>query len=419
MARVIIGMDPHKRSATIEIINDREKVLARGRFGTDTVGYQAMLTLGRQYADRLWAVEGCNGIGRHIAQRLVADGETVVDVPAKLSARARVFATGQGRKTDPVDAHSVAVAALRAQGLRHVAVDDAAVALRLLVDRRDYLGRARTDTINRLHQLLLELVPGGAKKSLSAAQARALLNTVRPRDVVGRTRRQLASELITELAVIDKKIKAANLQLTELVNAADSNLLELNGIGPSGAARLIGDIGDITRFATRGHFASWNGTAPIDASSGDQQRHRLSRAGNRRINRVLHIMAVVQLRNDTEGRAYYRRKLAAGKTTMEAIRALKRRLSDLVYRQMLNDAALGQTRTGPGGHQGTPTNSSVTGSHPHTGSSDQSLPEPATDDHTPTHTARSSPSSPRPLSSADPQPASSALCLTPARTGAP
>jgi transposase len=418
MARVIIGMDPHKRSATIEIINDREKVLARGRFGTDTAGYQAMLTAGRQHPDRLWAVEGCNGIGRHIAQRLVADGETVVDVPAKLSARARVFATGQGRKTDPVDAHSVAVAALRAQGLRHVVVDDAAVALRLLVDRRDYLGRARTDTINRLHQLLLELVPGGAKKFLSAAQARALLNTVRPRDVVGRTRRQLASELITELAVIDKKIKAANLQLTELVNAAGSNLLELNGIGASGAARLIGDIGDINRFATRGHFASWNGTAPIDASSGDQQRHRLSRAGNRRINRVLHIMAVVQLRNDTEGRAYYRRKLAAGKTTMEAIRALKRRLSDLVYKQMFHDA-LGQTQTGPGGHQGTSTDSSVTGSHPHTGSSDQSLPGPATDDHTPTHTARSSPSSPRPLSSADPQPASSALCLTPARTSAP
>ena len=106
--------------------------------------------------------------------------------------------------------------------------------------------------------------------------------------------------------------------------------MELNGIGPSGAARLLGDIGDVARFPTRGHFASWNGTAPIDASSGEQNRHRLSRAGNRQINRVLHIMAIVQLRNDTEGRAYYRRKLAAGKTPMEAIRALKRRLSDIV-----------------------------------------------------------------------------------------
>jgi transposase len=165
MAQVIIGMDPHKRSATIEIINQRERVIGQGRFGTDRDGYQAMLAAGRKHTDRVWAVEGCNGIGRHVAQRLVADGETVVDVPAKLSARARVFATGQGRKTDPVDAHSVAVVALRTPGLRHVAVDDTTMALRLLVDRRDQLGRTRTEVVSRLHHLLLELVPGGAKKS--------------------------------------------------------------------------------------------------------------------------------------------------------------------------------------------------------------------------------------------------------------
>jgi transposase len=124
MAGVIIGMDPHKRSATIEIIDGREKVLTRGRYGTDSDGYRAMLAAGRRCPPRLWAVEGCNGIGRHLAQRLVADGEAVVDVPAKLSARARVFATGQGRKSDPVDAHSVAVVALRTNGLRHVGGDD-------------------------------------------------------------------------------------------------------------------------------------------------------------------------------------------------------------------------------------------------------------------------------------------------------
>ena len=162
---------------------------------------------------------------------------------------------------------------MRAKGLRKIAVDDTTAALRLLVDRRDTLGRARTELLNRLHQLLLELVPGGAKKYLSAPQARALLNTVRPRDIVGRTRRQLASEL----AVVDKKVKNADAQLTELVKSTGSSLLQLNGIGPSGAARLLGDIADIGRFASRAHFASWNGTAPIDASAGDQQRHRLSR----------------------------------------------------------------------------------------------------------------------------------------------
>ena len=166
----------------------------------------------------------------------------------------------------------------------------------------------------------------------------------------------------------------------DLVEATGSALLELHGIGPSGAARLLGDIGDVARFPTRGHFASWNGTAPIDGSFGEQMRHRLSRAGNRRINRVLHIMAIVQLRNDTEGRAYYRRKLAAGKTAMEAIRALKRRLSDVVYRQLVNDQKrLRQTVavTGPGGQAGAATDSSAADSNHNVGASEKSLPGPA------------------------------------------
>jgi transposase len=264
---------------------------------------------------------------------------------------------------------------LRTTGLRRVQADDTTVALRLLVDRRDQLGRTRTDVVNRLHTLLLELIPAGAKKDLSAQQARALLATVRPRDVVGKTRRWLASELIHELAVIDKKIKIAKQELTELVATTGSRLLELHGIGPSGAARLLGDVGDIRRFASRAHFASWNGTAPLDASSGDHNRHRLSRAGNRRINRALHIMAIVQLRHDTEGRAYYRRRLAEGKPPLEALRALKRRLSDVVYRQMLADAK--RLETGPGGHTGATLTSSAADPNPEVDTSEKSLPGPA------------------------------------------
>jgi transposase len=258
VGRVIIGMDPHKRSATIEVLDEQERVLAVGRFGTDRQGYRQLLAAGRKWPQRLWAVEGCQGVGRHLAQRLVADGEPVVDVPAKLSARALVFSTGQGRKTDATDAHSVAVVALRTPNLRMVRVDDGTVALRLFADRRDELGAARTLTVNRLHRLLVELIPGGAKTFLSADQAKALLATVRPRDVVGKTRRQLAADLIDELTRTDKKIKLANKQLRELVDATGSQLLEVYGIGPSSAARLLGDIGDISRFPTRGHFASWN-----------------------------------------------------------------------------------------------------------------------------------------------------------------
>lgn len=148
---VIIGMDPHKSSATIEVVDGGGRALGKGRYGTDKVGYGQMLAAGREFPDRVWAVEGCNGIGKHIAHRLVHDGETVLDVPAKLSAQVRVFATGNGRKTDPVDAHSVAMAALHAPGLVQVNVDADLVVMGMLVDRRDELGRARTQAVNRLH----------------------------------------------------------------------------------------------------------------------------------------------------------------------------------------------------------------------------------------------------------------------------
>jgi len=150
LGSVVIGADPHKLSVTIEVLDGRERVLHQGRYGTDRDGYRQMLSAARQFERRSWAVEGCNGIGRHVAQRLVADGETVVDVPAKLAARARLFDTGNGRKTDPADAHSVAVVALRTRSLTQVRVDDELVALRLLADRRDELGRSRTQTVNRL-----------------------------------------------------------------------------------------------------------------------------------------------------------------------------------------------------------------------------------------------------------------------------
>jgi transposase len=189
--------------------------------------------------------------------------------------------------------------------------------------------------------------------------------------------RRVAAELVSDLERICQRKKAADKELSALLRATATTLTGLNGIGPSGAARLLIEAGDITRFPSRSHFASWNGTAPIDASSGDQVRHRLSRAGNRQINRTLHIMAVVQLRHrDSQGRAYFDRKVAAGKTPREAMRCLKRRLSDIVYHQMILDARA--TQAGPGGHMGTATGSSAAGSHPGTGTSEKSLPGPAT-----------------------------------------
>ncbi len=373
--RVVIGMDPHKRSVTIEIMTSDESVLGKGRFGTDREGHEAMRRHVKAWPNRVWAIEGCQGIGRHVANRLLTEGESVVDVPPKLSARARVFATGQGRKTDATDAHSVALIGTRMSGLRPVINDEQLAVLRILVDRRRSLGDEHTRKMSQVHHLLLELIPGGAKKDLSAAQAKALLATVRPRDIAGKTRRRVAAELIVDLERIYQRKKTANKELTALVAATGTGLMDLKGIGPSGAARLLVEVGDITRFPDNNHFGSWTGTAPIDASSGDNVRHRLSRGGNRQINRVLHIMAVTQLRNQTPGRAYYQQRKAAGMPSMMAIRALKRGLSNIVFAQLLDDQK--RREAGPGGQSGTTLNSSVTDLTPDTGPSDKPHPGPA------------------------------------------
>jgi transposase len=314
MARVFIGVDPHKLSVTIEVVDARETVLATGRFATDKAGYAAMRRHVAAFPDRVWAVEGSNGAGRPLAQRLLADGESVVDVPAMLSARARLFDTGHNRKTDAHDAHAVAVVAVRTRGLRVLSYDGELEALRMLVGRRAELTRTRVQTVNRLQRLLSELTPGKAKKGITAPQAKTILAGVRPRDMAGRTRRRLAVEQLGELVALDKKITASTKELKAMVLARHSTLMDLAGVGPVVAARILADVGDVARFADRNRLASWTGTAPLDASSGEQIRHRLSRAGNRRANHMIHIAAVSQIRHDTPGRAYYRRKLAAGKT---------------------------------------------------------------------------------------------------------
>ncbi len=380
MGQVIIGVDPHKLSATIEVVDQQEKLLGAGRFSTDQAGYAAMREYAKSWPERVWAVEGANGTGRPLAQRLLQAGEHVLDVPAKLSARARLFDTGQNRKTDALDAHSIAMVAVRTEGLRVLKVDGQLEALRMLADRREALTRRRVQSVNRLQALLAELLPGQSKKDITTGQAKRLLASVRPRDIAGRTRRRIAAEELAELVAVEVKIKKATAELKTLVLERGSTLMDLQGVGPVVAARILADVGDIARFADRNRFASWTGTAPLDASSGEQNRHRLSRAGNRRMNHMIHIAAVTQLRLDTEGRAYYRRKRSDHKKPMEALRCLKRRISDAIYRQLVADtqrAAAAQLKAGPGGHCGASRDSSAVDLPPHIDTSDQPLPGPA------------------------------------------
>jgi transposase len=377
--QVFIGVDPHKLSATIEVVDMHETVLASGRFDTNKAGYAAMRKHVATWPDRVWAVEGSGGAGRPLAQRLLADGEQVVDVPPKLSARARLFDTGHNRKTDAHDAHAVAAVAVRTKGLRVLSYDSDLEVLRMLTDRRAELISQRVQTVNRLQRMLSELVPGEVKLNLTAPQAREILSRRRPRDIAGKTCKRLALEQLEDLSVIDCRIKASDKELKALVIASGSKLMDLPGIGPIAAARILADVGDVSRFADRNRFASWTGTAPLDASSGEQIRHRLSRAGNRKINHMLHMAALSQIRLDTEGRAYYRRKRAAGKTHLEALRCLKRRISDAVYRQLLDDAGragLAATGASPGGQSGASQVSSAADLPPHIGTSDRPLPDP-------------------------------------------
>jgi transposase len=380
MANVFIGVDPHRLSATVEVVDRHERVLATGRFGIDKAGYAAMRKRVASYPDRVWAVEGSNGTGRPLAQRLLADGENVVDVPARLAARVRLFDTGHNRKTDAHDAHSIAMVAVRTKTLRVLSYDAELEVLRMLVDRREELSRAKVQTVDRLQALLAELLPGQAKKDLTTGQAKTMPASVRPRDIAGKTRRRIVVEELAELVVVEAKMKQATAELKAMVLARGSNLMDLRGVGPVVAARVLADVADVARFADRNRFASWTGTAPLDASSGEHTRHRLSRAGNRRVNHVIHIAAISQIRLDSDGRAYYRRKRADGKRPLEAIRCLKRRISDAIYRQLVADATAApakDTNAGPGGHCGASHTSSAAGFNPHTDTSDQPLPGPA------------------------------------------
>jgi transposase len=219
-------------------------------------------------------------------------------------------------------------------------VEDQAVVLHLLTKRRQDLVAARTQTINRLHRLLMDLVPGGARRNLTAKRAAALLAQVAPTGAPAVTRWQLASELVADIRQLEQRIAAVEARIKAAVAQSNTSLVQLFGVGPVLAATFLGEVGDIRRFPSKHHFAAHTGTAPLEASSGQVVRHRLSRAGDRRLNHALYMMAMVQVRRPSAGQAYYRRKLAEGKSPREALRCLKRRLSDAVYRCLLADQHL-------------------------------------------------------------------------------
>ena len=374
--RVVIAVDPHKASWTAAAVDASLQPLDVIRVPVSAQGYQALRRFAKRWSDPGWAIEGAGGLGATLAQRLCADGIEVADVPAKLAARVRVLSTEHGRKTDEADAVSVGIAAMTATRLNTATIDAAVTAMRALVEHRDDRVKTRTQTVNRLHVLLTHLTPAGAPRGLTADRAADILRPIRPREPAVKTLRSLAVDLVAEIRALDRRIAKAAGDIQAAVDSSGSTLTELCGIGTLNAAKILSRVGSIHRFRSAAAFGSYTGTAPIDVSSGDVTRHRLSRAGDRQLNCCLHNMAITQIARDTPGRAYYRRKRAAGKSHREALRCLKRRLSDVVYRHLLRDAAT-RAGAGPAGHTEATQASSAAGSHPYTSTSDQSLTGPA------------------------------------------
>jgi transposase len=368
MAAVMIGVDPHKGSHTAVAIDGAEEPLGELRVRASAAQAERLVSWAADWPERTWAVEGAGGLGHLLAQQLVAAGERVLDVQPKLGARVRLLATGATNKNDPNDARSVAIAALRSAAPREVAADDHAAVLKLWSKRGRDLGRTRTQVACRLHAVLCELVPGGISKEITAGQAARVLESIKPAGAVALARHELAAEFLEDLRRIDAQMHDIRKRLTVVVRASGTTTTEIFGVGPVIAATVVGCVVDVSRFPSRDHFAAYNGTAPIEVSSGNRKIYRLSRRGNRRINHAIHMAAITQIRHrHSDGRAYYDRKLAEGKTHKEALRCLKRRVSDAIFARLQADArraASAATIEGPGGQPGNDSVASATGSHP-------------------------------------------------------
>jgi transposase len=361
---VMIGIDPHKGSHTALALDASETKLGQVRVRAAVGQVDGLLEWARRWPERSWAVEGASGLGHLLAQQLLAAGERVLDVQPKLAARVRLLNTGQVNKNDPNDARSVAIAALRSSDVRAVTAEDQAAVIKIWARRHRDLSRAHNRIACRLHAVLCELVPGGFGKEITARQATQALAEITPRGATDTARLELAHELLDELRTVAEQRRTTKNRITRIVAASKTSITDIYGVGPIIAATVLGYVGDVHRFPTRDRFAAYNGTAPIDVSSGNNNVQRLSRRGNRQLNHAMHMAALSQIRYpDTVGRTYYDRKIAEGMKHKSALRALKRKISDNIYAHLINDARR-LAEKDPGGQSGNDSVSSAASSHP-------------------------------------------------------
>jgi transposase len=334
---VTLGTDTHKASHTIVAVDSNGRKLDERTVAATSAGHLQALQWADQWSERTWAIEDCRHLSRRLEADLLRAGERVVRVPPRLMAGARRSSRVPG-KSDPIDALAVARAALREVDLPSAALDGPEREVRLLLDHRDDLVAERTRMQNRLRWHLHELDPAVAPPRRGLDRKRVLAELARQLAELPGVVARLARELVARIATLTTSIDSLEREIGHLVRPLAPTLLALLGCGVLTAAKLIGETADVRRFRSRAAYARHNGTAPVPVWSGTTDRVRLNRGGNRQLNAALHRIAVTQLQQHGPGHAYVQHRIAAGNTKTEAIRALRRRLSDEVYRRLMTDA---------------------------------------------------------------------------------
>jgi transposase len=338
---LVLGIDAHKRTHTAVAVDELGRQVATKTVAATSAGNLELVRWAQGLGEHRFAVEDCRHISRRLERDLLGAGESLTRVPPKLMAKMRRSARERG-KSDPIDAMSVARAAQREDDLPTARLDGDERKVRLLTDHREDLVKQRTQCQNRLHWHLHELDP-------SLVLAPSELNRYVALDRMGvlcsshsGTVAEIAAELVETIRNLTVRINELECEITSLVATMAPTLLELRGCGALSAAKIIGETAGIDRFCDRARFARFNGTAPIPVWSSNTAKYRLNRGGNRQVNAALHRIAITQLRAGL-GKEYVERRIAMGNTKTEAIRALRRRISDEVYRRLMTDHVAAET----------------------------------------------------------------------------
>lgn len=336
---VTLGIDAHKRTHTVVAVDELGRELGQQTtVATTSAEHLEMLRWAERFGpEREWAVEDCRHLSRRLEADLLAAGERIVRVPPKLMAHARDAARTYG-KSDPIDALAVARAALRHPDLPAAHLDGPARELRLLVDHREDLVAERTRCINRLRWHLHELDPTWDPPARTLGRYRHLDAIAGRLAGLDGPVARIAADIVADIRRLTRRERALERDIATLVAELAPALLALAGVGALTAAKIVAETADVRRFRSKNAFASHNGTAPLPVWSGNRERHRLSRTGNRQLNAAIHRIAITQIRCHPDARAYLERRMSNGNTRTEALRALKRRLSDVVYRALTTDA---------------------------------------------------------------------------------